>query len=48
MINSVQSIPCDICGGNGYIFYGDENDYGVEGCACVDNPVNLFTTPENN
>lgn len=48
MINSVQSFACDICGGHGYLFYGDENDYGVETCACADNPVNLFTTPENN
>ena len=48
MINSVQSFACDTCGGHGYLFYGDENNFDVESCACANNELNLFTTPKNN
>lgn len=46
MINSVLSIACDECQGQGYVFFGDEKDYSVESCQCQD--VNLFNTPETN
>lgn len=35
MINSAQIIECDSCHGHGVIFYGDDEDYGVEPCECV-------------
>jgi hypothetical protein len=40
MINSVMSIKCDECNGNGYIFFGDEENFDVEACDCQDG--NLF------
>jgi len=27
---------CDECGGAGFVFFGDENNYDVEPCSCVD------------
>ena len=27
---------CDTCEGAGFVFFGDENNYDVEPCACVD------------
>jgi len=35
MINAIDRINCDECYGHGVIFYGDDNDYGVEPCECV-------------
>lgn len=35
MINSVLTINCTTCYGNGYVFFGDENDFGTEPCDCV-------------
>ncbi len=36
MINTVETVKCDECYGQGYIFYGDNDDYGVEPCQCVE------------
>jgi len=35
MINSIERINCDECYGHGVIFYGDNDDYGIEPCECV-------------
>jgi hypothetical protein len=35
MINTLERINCDECHGHGVIFYGDNDDYGVEPCECV-------------
>ena len=35
MINALDRIKCDECYGHGVIFYGDNDDYGVEPCECV-------------
>jgi hypothetical protein len=35
MINAITKIECDECKGNGYIFWGDEENYDVEECECV-------------
>jgi hypothetical protein len=45
MINSVMTIPCEDCNGNGVIFFGNENDFDVETCDCQDG--NLFLIGEN-
>ena len=34
MINAIERINCDECHGNGIIFYGDNDDYGIEPCEC--------------
>ena len=36
MINSVITVDCDSCYGRGYIFLGDEENYHIETCECVD------------
>lgn len=36
MINSVYSVECDTCLGHGVVFFGDNNDYSIEPCECVD------------
>jgi len=37
MVNSVLTIKCGECLGHGLIFFGDNEDYHVEGCECVAN-----------
>ena len=32
----IIAAPCDECGGAGFLFWGNENNYDVEPCACVD------------
>jgi hypothetical protein len=34
-LTNILGIDCDECGGAGFIFFGDENDYHVEPCDCV-------------
>jgi hypothetical protein len=31
------SYKCSPCGGRGYVFYGDNEDYTIEPCECVSN-----------
>ena len=31
----IISANCDECGGAGFLFFGNENNYDVEACACV-------------
>ena len=31
----IISAECDECGGAGFVFWGDENNYDVETCDCV-------------
>ena len=35
MINAIQTIDCDTCYGRGLVFIGDDNDYNVEPCECI-------------
>ena len=32
----IISAECDECGGAGFLFFGNENNYDVEPCSCVD------------
>ena len=34
-LKDLIAIPCDECGGAGFIFFGDEKNYDVESCDCV-------------
>mgnify|MGYP006921341327 CR=1 FL=1 len=36
MINSVMTIPCNDCNEIGLIFFGNDKDYDVEPCSCVE------------
>ena len=36
MINAIQLVECGTCYGQGVIFIGDDNDYNVEPCECVE------------
>ena len=31
----IIGVACDECGGAGFIFFGDENNYDVESCDCA-------------
>jgi hypothetical protein len=31
----IIAVACDECGGAGFLFYGDENNYDVESCDCA-------------
>ena len=35
MINAIQVVECDMCYGKGLVFIGDDNDYNVEPCECI-------------
>jgi hypothetical protein len=39
MINTVETIKCSECYGQGYIFYGDSDNFGVEPCECVSDEI---------
>jgi hypothetical protein len=47
MINSVLTIDCLECNSTGLIFFGNDNDFDVESCDCV-NDGSLFMNGENN
>jgi hypothetical protein len=47
MINSVLTIDCSECNSTGLIFFGNDNDFDVESCDCV-NDGSLFWNGENN
>jgi hypothetical protein len=34
-LKEIVSVACDECGGAGFIFFGNENDFDVEPCDCV-------------
>ena len=34
-LNDILAIECDECGGAGFLFFGDENNYDCEPCDCV-------------
>ena len=34
-LSEIIAVACDDCGGAGFIFYGNENDFDVETCDCV-------------
>jgi hypothetical protein len=39
----IISAECDECGGAGFVFFGNENDFDVEPCACVDSVADELT-----
>jgi hypothetical protein len=34
-LTNILAIDCDECGGAGFLFFGNENNYNVEPCDCV-------------
>lgn len=34
-LSNVIAVACDECGGAGFIFFGNENDFDVQPCDCV-------------
>jgi hypothetical protein len=34
-LTNIIAIDCSWCGGAGFIFFGNENDFDVEPCDCV-------------
>lgn len=34
-MKEIIAVACEDCGGAGFIFYGNENDFDVEPCDCV-------------
>jgi hypothetical protein len=34
-IAEIIAVACDECGGAGFLFWGDENNYDVEACECA-------------
>jgi len=35
------AIKCDECGGAGFIFFGNENDFDVMKCDCISDDVDF-------
>jgi hypothetical protein len=46
MIKEIIAVACDECNGAGFIFWGDDNNFDVETCDCVDDG-SLFWNGEN-
>lgn len=34
-LKNIVSVSCEDCGGAGFIFFGNENNFDVEPCDCV-------------
>ena len=34
-LNDILAIECDECGGAGFIFFGDNDNFDIEPCDCV-------------
>lgn len=41
MVKDLMVIPCDECGGAGFLFWGDENNFDVEACECAEENFNV-------
>ena len=39
----IISASCDECGGAGFLFFGNENNYDVEPCDCIANVEDELT-----
>jgi hypothetical protein len=46
-LKEIIAVACDECNGAGFIFFGDDNNFNVEPCDCVDDG-SLFLNGENN
>ena len=46
-LKEIIAVACDECNGAGFIFWGDDNNFDVEPCDCVDDG-SLFWNGENN
>jgi hypothetical protein len=46
-LKEIIAVACDECNGAGFIFFGDDNNFDVEPCDCVDDG-SLFLNGENN
>jgi hypothetical protein len=46
-LKEIIAVACDECNGAGFIFFGDDNNFDVEACGCVDDG-SLFLNGENN
>jgi hypothetical protein len=44
----IIAIPCDECNGAGFLFYGNDEDYSVMPCDCVDENKDELTLDWNN
>jgi hypothetical protein len=38
-LKDVIAFPCDDCGGAGFLFWGNENNFDVEACDCVTDEI---------
>jgi hypothetical protein len=34
-LTNILAVDCDECGGAGFLFFGDNNNFDVEPCDCV-------------
>ena len=34
-LSEIIAVPCEDCGGAGFLFWGDEKNYDVETCDCA-------------
>jgi hypothetical protein len=34
-LTNILAIDCDECGGAGFLFFGNENNFDVEACDCI-------------
>ena len=47
-LSDVTVVSCDECNGAGFIFWGNDNDFDVMPCDCVDNDNDELTLDWNN
>lgn len=42
-LSEIIAVACDTCNGAGFIFFGNDNDFDVETCSCVDSAKDDLT-----
>ena len=41
-LTNILAIDCDECGGAGFLFFGDNDNFDVEPCDCLTNEIGEY------
>ena len=41
-LTNIIAIDCDECGGAGFLFFGDNDNFDVEPCDCLTNEIGEY------
>ena len=41
-LTNILAVDCDECGGAGFLFFGDNDNFDVEPCDCVNDEIGEY------